>query len=303
MGDRIGNVMRRSGWLWLCALAAPFGVQADEAQRVVVYDRELGELSPGTHAPTREQLMNAIRSASPTAFTAMLEYGERVECLECIPHLEAKLLDAGHPKVREMAAWWLRRRSFGFARASVRMREVLAGDADPVRRSRAAEALGEFLDVSGLAALSDAAVQDASPEVRLSSVRALGRLNARGGHAALADALSDEDTAVRRAALDQVLRVNFWNDGDALIARLGDDSAQVRARAAQIIGELRVREAAGELTGVLRDDESADVRKAAAWALGRLGGTGARAALLQASERESDPGVQDALDVAVAMAR
>jgi hypothetical protein len=288
--------------LWLCALCAPFGVSADEAQRAVVYDRAIGELSPGTEAPPAQRMVNAIRSASPTGLTAMLEYGERVECMECVPLLEKKLLDAGDAKVREMSAWWLRRRPFGYARAAVRMREALLADADPVRRGRAAEALGEFLDVSGLPALTQAAAEDAEPEVRLASVRALGRLNALGGHEALAGAFEDEDVRVRRAALDQVLRVNFWRDTDAVIARLDDEDAKVRQRAAQLAGELRAETAATRLGALLQDDPSAPVRQAAAWALGRIGGADARAALRDAGERETDEGVLNAVTIATAMA-
>lgn len=302
MDERMGKTVRRSWLLWLCALCAPFGVSADEAQRAVVYDRELGELSPGTEAPPAEQMENAIRSASPMALTAMLEYGERVECMQCIPLLEAKLLDAGDAKVREMAAWWLRRRPFGYARAAVRMREVLSQDGDPVRRSRAAEALGEFLDVSGLPALANAAAADAEPEVRLASVRALGRLNARGGHEALANAFEDDDVRVRRAALDQVLRVNFWRNIDAVIGRLDDGDAAVRQRAAQLAGELRAEAAAARLAALLEQDEAAKVRQAAAWALGRIGGAEARAALRAAGEAETDQGVLDAVAIAAAMA-
>jgi len=304
MDRRIGKSMGRSWVLWLFALCAPFAVSADEApQRAVVYDRELGELSPGTQAPPAERMVNAIRSASPGALTAILEYDERVECLECIPLLEAKLLDAGDAQVREMAAWWLRRRPFGYGRAAVRMRAVLTEDADPVRRSRAAEALGEFLDVSGLPALSQAVAEDAEPEVRLASVRALGRLNARSGHEVLAQAFTDEDARVRRAALDQVLKLNFWRDADAVIARLDDEDAKVRQRAAQLAGELDAEASVDRLERVLRDDAAAPVRQAAAWALGRIGGSATQAALREASETESDPAVEDALAVAVIMAR
>ena len=130
---------------------------------VVVYDKERGELSPGTGAPSSERMVNAIRSAPPGALYAMLEYGERVECYECMPLLEQKLLDSDEPDVREIAAWWLRRRPFGYGRAAVAMRTAVIEEDDAVRRSRAAEALGEFMDVRGLAALSQAAMEDESP--------------------------------------------------------------------------------------------------------------------------------------------
>jgi HEAT repeat protein len=286
---------------WLAVLAVAPHVQADGAERPVVFDRERGELSPGTEAPTPDRMVAGIRSASPTGLTALLEYGERVECMECIPLLQKKLLDSDKPQVREMAAWWLRKRPFGYARAAVKMREVAMQDGDPVRRARAAEALGEFMDVRGLPALEHAATLDDSADVRLSAVRALGRLNARSGHPALVAAFEDEDAKVRRAALDQVTKLVFFADRDAVVARLADENAEVRLRAAQLVGELRAQAGRDGLIELLGSDEHAGVRKAAAWALGRVGGSDARAALQSAKDDERDPGVLDAIAVGLQM--
>lgn len=292
----------KTGWLlWLGAALLPLGVRADVPTMAVVYDRARGELSPGTQAPSLEQMMNSIRSASPTALTATLEYGQRVECLECVPLLESKLLESAEPKVREMAAWWLRQRPFGYGRVAVAMRSIVTDDADPTRRSRAAEALGEFLDVRGLPALEQAAMEDESAAVRVSAVRALGRMNAREGQAVLAAAFADTDASVRSAALDQVLRVNAFSDTDALLARLQDDDAGVRMRAAQLVGQLRLDGAVDALSGMLSADKSPAVRQTAAWALGRAGG--GESTLRSARAKESDPGVQDALDIALQMTR
>jgi HEAT repeat protein len=292
----------RSGWfLWLCVVCAPLGVHADSDKAFAVYDRVRGELSPGTDAPKLETMMNAIRSASPTALTAVLEYGSRTECLECIPLLQTKLLASREPKVREMAAWWLRQRPFGYGRVAVAMRKAAVEDADPERRARAAEALGEFLDVRGLPALEHAATEDSSADVRLRAVRALGRLNAREGQAVLAASLEDTDVRVRRAAIDQVLRLNDWQDTDAVIARLQDDDVQVRVRAAKLSGSLGLTGAQQKLIDVLQHDSAPMARQAAAWALGRLGGGDAKQALTQARASEKDDSVLDALDVAVRM--
>jgi HEAT repeat protein len=119
----------------------------------------------------------------------------------------------------------------------------------------------------------------------------------------LAQAFDDEDASVRRAALDQVLKLNFWRDAGAVIVRLDDEDAKVRQRAAQLAGELHAEGAVDRLGELLRDDTSAPVRQAAAWALGRIGGSAAQAALRQASEAENEPAVEDALAVAVIMAR
>jgi len=282
-------------------VSLPFTVSAGGDPEAVVYDRARGELSPGTQAPTSASLMEAIDNSSPMGLTAMLEYGERVECLACIPKLEAKLLDSSSADVREIAAWWLRRRPFGYARAAVKMRATLESSDDSVKRSRAAEALGEFLDPGGVPALAQAVSDDAVPEVRLAAVKALGRLNARSGQAALAAAFDDQEPEIRRAALDQVLRASFFQDHESIINKLDDDSPDVRLRAAQIIGQKQVQAGREGLETMLANDDSVPARQAAAWALGRIGD--GRAALIAAQESEDDPRVQDAIKIALRMVR
>lgn len=279
----------------------PFIVSADGAPQAVVYDRVRGELSVGTQAPTKAQMMSTIENGTPMGLTAMLEYGERVECLECIPKLEAKLLSSSDADVREISAWWLRRRPFGYARVAVKMRNTVLDSTNPVHRARAAEALGEFLDAGGVPALSEAVASDTEVAVRLAAVRALGRMNARSGHAALVTAFDDEASEVRRAALDQVLRVSFFQEHDAVIAKLGDDAADVRIRAAQIIGQKQIQAGRAGLEDMLAGDDSVPARQAAAWALGRIGD--ARPALIAAQENETDERVLDAVNIALKMVR
>jgi HEAT repeats len=282
-------------------LAASLHVKAgDDVAPGTVYDQKRGELSPGTSAPARQQMVNAIKSASPTALYAMLEYGERVECYECIPLLEQKLLSSDDAQVREISAWWLRRRSFGFGPVMVNMQRVIATHEDPVMRARAAEALGEFLDPNGLPALTKAARQDADQGVRLAAVRGLTRLNAPGSRDALRTALSDADERVRLAALTGLAKVNFFRDEDSVVARLGDDSTNVRRAAAQLAGERRITAAAEGLVDLLQDD-APTVRQAAAIALGRIGGGDALEALAAAEVSEKHDGVLDAIDIAQRM--
>lgn len=82
---------------------------------------------------------------------------------------------------------------------------------------------------------------------------------------------------------------------------LADDSPQVRRRAALALGTFRVAEAAPALAGLLRGDADPMVRQAAAWALGRIGGSDARAALTAQREDEDVSLVRDAIDVALRM--
>jgi hypothetical protein len=297
-----GIITMNKKWLFsliVCTLlSASARADAPAAAEVVVYDRERGELSVGTGAPTRERMVNAIKSASPTALYAMLEYGERVECFECIPLLEKKLLGSDNPQTREIAAWWLRRRSFGFGPIMVRMRAAAAEHADPQMRERALAALGEFLDPNALPTLVLAATADAEPSVRVAAVRALGRLNASAGNATLSQAMADPDPEVRMAALSQVLKVGFFRDSSALIARLDDSDAGVRRAGSQLAGELRIADAVEPLVGLLVTDDSPQVRQAAAIALGRIGSGEARAALGDALPLEKDESVAGAIEIA-----
>lgn len=267
------------------------------------HNRERGELSPGTQAPTRADLMRAIDSAPTGTLIALLEYGERVECHACVAPLTQNLLESGDAEVRRISAWWLRRRPFAVGAVMRTMRETLEGSTDAVRRARAASALGELLDPHALSPLRVAAMEDAEASVRTAAVSALGRLNHPGGNAVIGAALGDADVNVRRAAIDTVLTVNFFRENDALLGALGDSDVMVRMRAARIIGELRVDSAVPALVALLRGDESIEVRQAAAFGLGRINGEEARGALRTAMEEESSPRVLDAVGIALQMRR
>lgn len=71
-----------------------------------------------------------------------------------------------------------------------------------------------------------------------------------------------------------------------LLGGLRHPDAEVRARVAAALGELRVPAAEAELAWALVHDPSPDVRSACAEALGALG---ARAALVDAAATEPDP--------------
>ena len=263
----------------------------------VYWDRARGELSEGTGAPTQATILSAINTGSTTQLFSVLEYGERVECQACVPLLEEKLLTSNDAKVREIAAWWLRRRIFASGPVLRHMTTVLATDTNATQRSRAAEAIGEFMDFHGLAALAESVSRDVDAGVRESSVRAIARINAPSGNALIAVALADTDVSVRRAAVSAVLRVNFFRNVDALVPLLADTDATVRRNAARAIGELRVAGAEATLAGLLRGDSDRLVRQSAAWALGRIGSAAARTALAE-NTGESDSLVRDAIDVA-----
>lgn len=279
------------------SLAAPAAAQNDSSAENQ-YDRSRGELSPGTQAPTQAQLMQVIESGSPERLATLLEYGELVQCHACVPLLERQLLESDNALTREMSAWWLRRRPFGFAAVFRDIRTALATDSSPVRRARAAEALGEFMDVHAVPYLVEAINNDADPAVRAAAVAGLGRINSPAGNAGIVAAFADSDATVREAAVGQVLYVNLFRDYDALMGLLADEDVDVRRRAALALGTFRVAEASPALVGMLADSEPM-ARQAAAWALGRIGG--ARTALTERQAIETSSLVRDAIEVALRM--
>jgi len=278
----------------LC-LAAPVAAQEDPG----AYDRVRGELSVGTEAPTRSEMLTAIEGASTERLATILEYGERVECHACVPVLEAQMLESDDATRREMAAWWLRRRPFGVAAIFRDMRVALVDSAEPVRRARAAEALGNLMYREAIPHLMEAQ-SDPDPGVRAAVVTALGRLNSSAAHAGIVAAFSDTDDIVREAAVAQVLYVNGFREYEPLMGLLADSDTQIRRRAALALGTFGVAESVPALTGML-SDENLRVRQAAAWALGRIGTSEARAALTEGRALETESLVLDAYDVALAM--
>lgn len=281
-------------------LGLPGSVAAQGNDSATGHDRTRGELSPGTAAPSQDDLMAAIEGGSPERLARLLEYGERVECHSCVPLLQRQILENADAKVREMAAWWLRRRPFGFAAVFREIRAVLADDADPVRRARAAEALGEFMDPHGIPHLA-VALEDEDARVRAAAVRGLGRINAPAAVTGIVQAFGDADATVREAAVAQVLYVNFFRDYEALMGLLADGEVEVRRRAALALGSFRVAEATPALGAMLRGDAEPMARQAAAWALGRIGSGDAREALGERREAEEVSLVRDAIEVALRM--
>jgi HEAT repeat protein len=88
----------------------------------------------------------------------------------------------------------------------------------------------------------------------------------------------------------------------AIIQRLQNNNALVRAGAANALGLIRCREAVDPLMERLSQDQEASVRQSAANALGRIGEKRAEAALVKA---QSDPSkeVQSAAKMSLALLR
>ena len=258
---------------------------------------------------TPEQIMKfkASSNVAPTQIWKVLEHGEKLECLACVP-IVSKLLYNSNPKTREISAWWLRRRIFGVFGPGEVYEQTLNTLADAketeAHRLYAANALGEFLSGSGVPALSKAAVGDASALVRKAAVAGLERLNSSGAAGELAQALADADSDVRLAALHAATRINSLTDVASVVGLISDSSSLVRRRAAETLGVMKAADAVAGLIALADRDQESDaaVRAAAIWALGQIGDPEARDAIV-AGQEDADVSVRSAANVSARLLR
>jgi HEAT repeat protein len=245
-------------------------------------------------------IRSAAASGAPMAIWETLEHGEKVECLECISVVAPLLYDA-NAKNREIAAWWLRRRIFGvFGPGEVYQQTVtaLASDPDPVRRSYAAYALGEFLLSAGVDACAAALVGDADRRVRAASASALGRLN-DDGNGALGRALVDADATVKLAALGAAARINTFSGLSSVAALTTDSSSDVRVRALEVLDALRGKDAVVAVAAAAQKDSDPRVRAMACHALGTFGDASALPVLQALMNADPDTFVRDQAQIAL----
>ncbi len=142
------------------------------------------------------------------------------------------------------------------------------------------------------------------PQVRASSARALrphGRLPEV--RAPLIAALDDPDPRVRLEAADNAFHISPWDQEivDALVARLDDPDVAVVERALKSLIRPMAKSAAGKIQALL-EHPSADVRKAAAYSLRRIGADPAASdgALIAALD---DPSQQVRTEAALSLAK
>lgn len=274
--------------------------------RAEVY-KQLAPQSLENVSARAEVLKLGAPNLAPTHIWKVLEHGEKLECLACVP-VVSKLLYSNNAKTREISAWWLRRRIFGVFGPGQVYEQTLntLGNAQESESHRvyAANALGEFLTGSGVPALSKAVVSDASPAVRTAAVAGLERLNSSGAAGELAMALTDSDADVRLAALHAATRINSFTDVASVVALISDSSSLVRRRAAETLGTMKATDAVAGLIALASTDQESDatVRTSAIWALGQIGDPAARDVILDA-QHEADPSVRSAANIAARMLR
>lgn len=254
-----------------------------------------------------EVLKLGAPNQAPTHIWKVLEHGEKLECLACIP-VVSKLLYNSNAKTREISAWWLRRRIFGvFGPGQVYQQTLntLANSQESEsHRIYAANALGEFLHGGGISVLSKAVIADESAAVRTAAVAGLERLNSSGSDGELSVALVDSSSDVRLAALHAATRINSFTDVAGVVGLISDSSSLVRRRAAETLGVMKAADAVAGLIALASADQESDaaVRTAAIWALGQIGDPAAGDAII-AAQSDSDASVRSAANISARMLR
>jgi HEAT repeat protein len=209
-------------------------------------------------------------------------------------------------------------------RASVLDRLVFAlRDGEPVVRDAAVESLRKYPDAAGQ--LIQILLEDRNPVARESAARTFASELSPDAAAteALTRALSDEDAAVRRAAAEALAgqsRIPSGTEGKMrylaakqdwravrqggraaiphLVPLLKDRDENVRLEVVKLLGSLREREVASELSHLL-SDASQEVRKQAALALAALGDGAQVNALRAALAKEGFGDVRKEMESAI----
>jgi len=308
--------MRRSsvlGFALGCFLAAATFAATDARSDGTAAPRQVTPSGPGFagvygQAPasqveflsTPDAIKSAAVSGAPTLIWETLEHGEKVECLDCIS-VVAPLLYDSNAKNREIAAWWLRRRVFGvFGPGEVyeQTLQTLQTSSNPVNRSYAAYALGEFFLTPGIAACAAALQGDGDARVRAAAASALGRLNDDGA-GALSVGLADKDPGVKLAALASAGRINSFSGLSNVAALTADASGDVRRRAVEVLETLHASDAVVAISAAAQTDADPRVRAAACHALGTLGDSSAVPVLQKLSTGDPNGLVRDMAQIAM----
>jgi HEAT repeat protein len=242
-------------------------------------------------------IAEAIASGSTDAIASELERAELLMCPSCVK-LVRPLIDHDDGRVRQVAAWWLARRGLQ-SELFIDMAYRLA-QPDSTKARNAANVLGELRSMKAIeplgAALNNPIFDGAA---RAAMAAALGEIGELHALPSLRQALSAREPAVRVAVLESLRGLRGFDDATVAAVAIGDADATVRREAIHSVGFLRgraLKHSSGQsvvqplVDRVLRDAD-ADVREAAAWALGEIGAPAdvAGQALGQAARTDASP--------------
>ena len=168
--------------------------------------------------------------------------------------------------------------------------QALGNDAAWEVRAEAAKTLGDEGYRIAIDALVTALHEDEREEVRIAAARALAKLAGEEALVAFIKTLEeDESPLVRDAAIDGLATLGGSTALDAIRGALADPSPEIRAKAANILGNEGYQEAIDDLIATLHQDDVEAVRAAAARALANFPGEDVVDALIRALEEDDSP--------------
>ncbi len=139
-----------------------------------------------------------------------------------------------------------------------------------------------------------ALLADVRPAVRARAVTQLVR-NKDAAVPYLAKAILDDDATRRLQATEALTKIGSAKAASVLLDAAEHEDTRLKQLAALALGSLRETQAVDVLTGLLTDDQPAEVQLAAATALGKIGEPAAVSALLEAIARKPDRSREHAL--------
>jgi hypothetical protein len=246
-----------------------------------------------------EAIRLAIDSGSVDAISAELERSERLVCGSCA-RMVRPLVDHHDARVRRVAGWWLARRGLR-SELFIDMAYRLA-QPDSIKARNAADVLGGLRYPRAVEPLGAALGNPIfNAEARVAMAGALGRIGEPAAQGALREALGAPEASVRAAAVAALRELRGPLDPSPALALLKDRDATVRAEAIYTVGATRGDIAPAlkstlvrALTDRLLTDDSAAVRRKAAWALGEIAAPAGQAGqpLEVVSRHDRDPSVR-----------
>jgi HEAT repeat protein len=191
--------------------------------------------------------------------------------------------------------------------------KIMREDPDSDVRAAAAQQLGKFVLKGSLGELNKQAAAEAekalfevhqtadSQEVKRRTLESLAYSEGEKVLPLISEALAQENVKMRASALCAMGRNadERWHT-DILVA-LKDDEPELRYEAARATGEVELREALPRLIELAHEYDY-EVKMAAIWALGEIGGSEAQATLERLSAQEDDPVTLEAIEDALNMA-
>ena len=150
---------------------------------------------------------------------------------------------------------------------------------DPIVRTYVTKLMSKF-DKPGISESLGKLLSDENKAVRLAALEGLSKTNKKIDIAKLCAMINDPDYKVQTKAIEAVIKVNHPKTVYHLIPHLKDESEYTRRAAVEVLNEIASKESVKDLLNAIKDEDWW-VRSRAADALGKIGGKRVVAAVIQ----------------------